>query len=130
MAIGGRAHPQIKWPDCRVVLEPTSSPMITKGHSGNHRVEGVSVGFAPPLLDQQLYDEAHTIPKQTLVPCVGVWPRRRGYWLELRAVSTLLRPFNLQRIGLYGGTASWERLTLCKCTRLTQHPLFKFDLDY
>ena len=63
MAIGGRAHPQIKWPDCRVVLEPTSSPMITKGHSGNHRVEGVSVGFAPPLLDQQLYDEAHTIPE-------------------------------------------------------------------
>jgi cysteine synthase len=44
---------------CRVVvLEPTSSPVITKGCSGKHSVEGIGTGSVPPLLDQDLYDEA------------------------------------------------------------------------
>lgn len=51
-----------KWPTCRiVVLEPASSPQITRGYSGAHRVEGVSIGFLPPLLDHNIYDEARSI---------------------------------------------------------------------
>jgi cysteine synthase len=54
-----------KWPHCRIVaLEPTSSPIITKGCAGNHRVEGVSVGFLPPLLDQHLLDEVRTVEEE------------------------------------------------------------------
>jgi cysteine synthase len=53
-----------KWPNCRLVaLEPASSPQITRGYSGAHGVEGVSIGFSPPLLDHHLYDEARTIPE-------------------------------------------------------------------
>jgi cysteine synthase len=54
-----------KWPACRVVaLEPKSSPIITQGHAGDHRVEGVSVGFLPPLLDRQLIDEVRTVSEE------------------------------------------------------------------
>lgn len=49
-------------PSARIVaLEPASSPVITKGAPGTHHVEGLGVGFVPPLLDKNLYDEARGI---------------------------------------------------------------------
>jgi cysteine synthase len=47
-----------------VVLEPASSPIITHGQSGTHHVEGIGVGFVPPFLDKNLYDEARAIPEE------------------------------------------------------------------
>lgn len=44
-----------------VALEPASSPSISKGTSGTHHVEGIGIGFVPPLLDKDLYDEARGI---------------------------------------------------------------------
>ena len=44
-----------------VVLEPAASAVITTGRAGPHHVEGVGVGFVPPLLDTRLYDEARAI---------------------------------------------------------------------
>ena len=44
-----------------VVLEPASTPMISKGTSGTHHVEGIGIGFVPPLLDKDFYDEARAI---------------------------------------------------------------------
>ncbi len=44
-----------------VALEPASTPVISKGISGTHHVEGIGIGFVPPLLDKTLYDEARGI---------------------------------------------------------------------
>src|SRR5216683_3219560 len=35
-----------------VALEPTTSPALSRGVSGSHRVEGIGIGFAPPLLER------------------------------------------------------------------------------
>lgn len=44
-----------------VALEPASSPIISQGRAGTHRVEGVGAGFAPPLLHRDFYDEVIAI---------------------------------------------------------------------
>jgi cysteine synthase A len=44
-----------------VVLEPASSPFLTKGEAGTHGVEGTGIGYLPPLLDQNRYNEARAI---------------------------------------------------------------------
>lgn len=44
-----------------VALEPASSPVISEGRSGAHHVEGIGIGFVPPLLERSLYDEARGI---------------------------------------------------------------------
>lgn len=44
-----------------VIFEPASTPFITKGEAGAHGVEGIGIGFQPPLLDQNRYDEARAI---------------------------------------------------------------------
>ena len=48
--------------DARIVIfEPASTPFITKGEAGTHGVEGIGIGFRPPLLDERRYDEARAI---------------------------------------------------------------------
>lgn len=44
-----------------VALEPESSPVISKGAGGTHQIEGVGIGFVPPLLDRAFVDEARGI---------------------------------------------------------------------
>lgn len=44
-----------------VALEPASSPVVSAGRAGTHHVEGTGIGFRPPLLDSNQYDEARGI---------------------------------------------------------------------
>ncbi len=47
-----------------VALEPTSSPMLTQGWAGPHRVEGIATGIVPPLLAPGSFDEARAIDEE------------------------------------------------------------------
>jgi cysteine synthase A len=44
-----------------IALEPASSAMISTGVAGTHHVEGIGIGFIPPLLNKDAYDEARGI---------------------------------------------------------------------
>jgi cysteine synthase len=44
-----------------VALEPAATPIISRGIAGTHKVEGIGIGFIPPLLDKEYYDEARGI---------------------------------------------------------------------
>ena len=48
-----------------IALEPATSPLLTKGKGGPHRVEGTAPGFWPPHLKKDLYDEARAIDEET-----------------------------------------------------------------
>ncbi|KXH61336.1 hypothetical protein CNYM01_03738 [Colletotrichum nymphaeae SA-01] len=62
LAMGVSAVLKAARPETRVVvLEPASTPVITGGQAGSHGVEGIGIGFLPPLLDKKLYDEAQAV---------------------------------------------------------------------
>ncbi|KAK1519563.1 uncharacterized protein CCOS01_11214 [Colletotrichum costaricense] len=62
LAMGVSAVLKAARPETRVVvLEPASTPVITRGQAGSHGVEGIGIGFLPPLLDKKLYDEARAV---------------------------------------------------------------------
>jgi len=44
-----------------VALEPATSPFLTTGKGGPHRVEGIAAGFRPPHLQDGDYDEVRTV---------------------------------------------------------------------
>jgi cysteine synthase len=44
-----------------IALEPVSSPVLTAGQKGSHRVDGVAPGFVPPHLKHEDYDEARAV---------------------------------------------------------------------
>lgn len=47
----------------RVVIEPAESPAISEGRGGTHHIEGGGVGFWPPLLSRDDFDEVVAIPE-------------------------------------------------------------------
>jgi cysteine synthase A len=47
-----------------IALEPTSSPAMTQGRGGPHRVEGIATGGIPPHMADKPYDEARAIPEE------------------------------------------------------------------
>lgn len=78
-------------PDTRIVgLEPASSAVITTGTPGAHHVEGIGVGFVPPLLTPSEYDEVRAIDEA-----------------EARATSRRLA----RQEGIFAGTSSGLNVT-------------------
>ena len=44
-----------------VIFEPDTTPVISGGEAGSHHVEGIGIGFLPPLLDRERYDEVRSV---------------------------------------------------------------------
>jgi cysteine synthase A len=54
-----------KNPNVKVVaVEPASSPVLSKGTSGPHKIQGIGAGFVPDTLDTKIYDEIITVENE------------------------------------------------------------------
>lgn len=52
-------------PDVKVVaVEPSTSPVLSKGEAGAHKIQGIGAGFVPDTLDTSVYDEVLTIDNE------------------------------------------------------------------
>jgi len=51
-----------KNPDIKVIaVEPKGSPVLSEGHGGSHKIQGIGAGFVPDTLDTKIYDEVITV---------------------------------------------------------------------
>lgn len=49
-------------PDIKIVaVEPATSPVLSKGTAGSHKIQGIGAGFVPDTLNTKVYDEVITI---------------------------------------------------------------------
>ena len=44
-----------------VAVEPASSPVLSKGTAGSHKIQGIGAGFVPEVLDTHIYDKIITV---------------------------------------------------------------------
>lgn len=52
-------------PDIKVVaVEPAASPVLSKGVSGAHKIQGIGAGFVPEVLNTEIYDEVITVENE------------------------------------------------------------------
>lgn len=54
-----------KNPNVKVVaVEPASSPVLSKGEAGAHKIQGIGAGFVPEILDTDVYDEVIAVKNE------------------------------------------------------------------
>jgi cysteine synthase A len=78
-----------------VALEPASSPMLTKGFGGPHRVEGTATGTIPPLLTEDACDEARAVEESEARELVKSLAQREGVFAGTSSALNVLGAIQL-----------------------------------
>lgn len=87
-----------KNPDVKVVaVEPAGSPVLSKGVSGSHKIQGIGAGFVPETLDTKIYDEIITVENEDAFETGRLIARTEGVL-----------------VGISSGAALWAAIQLAK----------------
>ena len=79
-----------KKPDVKVVaVEPASSPVLSKGESGAHKIQGIGAGFVPDTLDTGIYDEIITVENEDAFSTGGEVVKTDGVFTGISAGAAL-----------------------------------------
>ena len=85
-------------PNVKVVaVEPASSPVLSKGVAGAHKIQGIGAGFVPEVLDTKIYDEIITVEND-----------------DAFATGKLVGHSEGVLVGISSGAAVWAGIQLAK----------------
>ncbi len=59
-------------------VEPASSPVLSGGMPGPHKIQGIGAGFVPPVLDRELLDEVIAVDDEDAIEAARLVARREG----------------------------------------------------
>jgi len=66
-------------PDCRVIaVEPASSPVLSGGRPGPHKIQGIGAGFVPAVLNRDVLDETIAVDDEDAIETARLLARREG----------------------------------------------------
>lgn len=79
-----------KNPDIKVVaVEPASSPVLSGGHPGPHKIQGIGAGFVPAVLDTSVYDEIITVENDDALKTGAEFGKTEGVLVGISAGAAL-----------------------------------------
>ena len=85
-------------PNVKVVaVEPATSPVLSKGVAGSHKIQGIGAGFVPDVLDTKIYDEIIPVENE-----------------DAFAVGKLIGKKEGVLVGISSGAAVWAAIQLAK----------------
>ena len=85
-------------PNVKVVaVEPASSPVLSKGVAGAHKIQGIGAGFVPSVLDTKVYDEIITVENEDAFATGKLIGKKEGVL-----------------VGISSGAAVWAAIQLAK----------------
>lgn len=79
-----------KNPNVQVIaLEPETSPVLTSGKGGAHKIQGIGAGFIPDTLDTQIYDEVITVSNESAFEYGAKFPSQEGALVGISSGAAL-----------------------------------------
>ena len=85
-------------PACRIVaVEPASSPVLSGGRAGPHKIQGIGAGFVPPVLDRALVDEIVSVDDEDALETARLVARREGVLAGISCGAALWAAMEIAR---------------------------------
>jgi cysteine synthase len=85
-------------PRCRVVaVEPSSSPVLSGGVPGPHKIQGIGAGFIPEVLNRDVVDEVIAVHDEDAIETARVLARREGVLTGISGGAAVWASFQLAR---------------------------------
>ena len=79
-----------KNPDVKVVaVEPATSPVLSKGTAGPHKIQGIGAGFVPDTLNTKIYDEIITVENEDAFATGKAFPKQEGVLVGISSGAAL-----------------------------------------
>lgn len=79
-----------KNPDIRVIaIEPKTSPVLSEGHGGPHKIQGIGAGFIPKVLDTGIYDEVFPVDNEVCFTVARKLARTEGILVGISSGAAL-----------------------------------------
>lgn len=88
-----RHKPEVKI----IAVEPAGSPVLTEGHAGPHKIQGIGAGFVPDTLDRAVVDEVLTVADEAAFEGMRLLSRREGILAGISSGAALSAALELAR---------------------------------
>lgn len=87
-----------KNPDVKVVaVEPASSPVLSQGKSGPHKIQGIGAGFVPKVLDTEVYDEVFPVSNEDAFASGNRFAKTEGILVGISSGAALYAAAELSK---------------------------------
>ena len=85
-------------PNIKVVaVEPKTSPVLSQGVSGSHKIQGIGAGFVPSILNKEMIDEIITVSNEDAIEIVKCLARTEGLLVGISSGAAIYAATELAR---------------------------------
>lgn len=84
-------------------IEPETSPVLTKGQAGPHKIQGIGAGFVPETLDTKIYDEVIDVPNDESFKYARLFGHTEGILVGISAGAALYGAVQLAKRPEFAG---------------------------
>lgn len=79
-----------KKPSVKIVaIEPADSPLLSEGHAGPHKLQGIGANFVPETLDTKIYDEVFTVTTEQAYETAQEFTKQEGFLIGISGGAAL-----------------------------------------
>ncbi len=86
-----------------VAVEPATSPVLSQGKSGAHKIQGIGAGFVPETLDTTIYDAIVPVANEDAFKCGREFARAEGVLVGISAGAALAAAIELSKRDEFAG---------------------------
>ncbi|SCX10146.1 cysteine synthase A [Lachnospiraceae bacterium YSD2013] len=80
-----------------VALEPKDSPVLSEGHAGAHKIQGIGAGFVPDVLNTKIYDEVFDATNEDAFATAKLLARKEGILVGISSGAALFGAIELAK---------------------------------
>lgn len=86
-----------------IAVEPKTSPVLSEGKSGAHKIQGIGAGFVPDTLDTTIYDEVVPVANEDAFKFGREFARAEGVLVGISSGAALAAAFELSKRADFAG---------------------------